>query len=387
MHLDPFFTQTGKNPDEFRKWARNQDELEIDDLIADFTKDLKHGAAYNATTALRSFCSHNAIGLPKSTAKYTNEKQYRPYTRAEIHTLLSYLDDPIHKLYVTLAKDTGLRAKHTLQLQYRHIKQDYEANLPSVAIRFDDQEYHKRKAAGLTFFGDETRKLLHECIQKNKINQQDNERIFKVRYNAVFDWLNVARKKADIKSDVQPSHGLRKFFINTLEESGITSDKLDFISGDYGGSTIKQNYLTRRQEELRPLYEKAYDHLRTETDPEIQQQFQDQQSEIKTLKQQLTDLTEKYTDLFTKVIPDIQKQYFTSQTIQTITPLPTEDEQLEKAFKTLPPTIPIEKLKQAYYNIVDLLTPEEKRYLQSGEITPTITNKLLTKLLTDPNLK
>src|SRR5947209_4877183 len=118
-----------RTPDEFVVWAKKQpDGIAVQDLIDEYAEGLgSRSKVHIATALLRSFLSRNAYNqLPKidwdSTVSFTEG-----FKREELQRLLSYLQQPLHKLYVLCAKDSGLRANDLLYLRYKHIKKDFEA--------------------------------------------------------------------------------------------------------------------------------------------------------------------------------------------------------------------------------------------------------------------
>jgi len=117
---------------------------------------------------MRSFLRHNGLNsLPKANLAYTLQEWHRAYKAEEGRKLLSYLDGPFHKLYVYKAVESGLGAQKILDIKYRHIKEDLEAGLEEVAVRFEPSEYSK-KSAGFTFLGKRSVGLVRELIAKGR---------------------------------------------------------------------------------------------------------------------------------------------------------------------------------------------------------------------------
>src|SRR6267378_1197307 len=121
-HLCQHASQT---PEEFAAWAKTVEGVEVQDTIDKFAEDLTDSMQFNFKIASRSFLKHQGFNdLPKSKIEYTLHQFHRGYTPAEAKKLLSYLDNLIHKLYVTFALETGLRSKTILAIKYRHVAED-----------------------------------------------------------------------------------------------------------------------------------------------------------------------------------------------------------------------------------------------------------------------
>src|SRR5438309_11464484 len=99
------------------------------------------------------------------------------YRREEIQKLLSYLDDPVEKLYVLVGKDSGLRANDILRIKYRHVKKDLEAapGKQHVHIEFEPWVYERRKAAGLTFLGPNSLHVLKQLIKQGIVSTNSDD--------------------------------------------------------------------------------------------------------------------------------------------------------------------------------------------------------------------
>src|SRR2546426_59825 len=162
-----------KDPSGFVSWAKTRpDVLEVSDIVEKF------GAAQTETSQLykmsivRSLLKRNGLVMPSMSGKRLVLKDFhRGYTREELQSLLGFLDSPIQKLYVMVAKDSGLRAQDLLALKYRHVKRDLDAGEEFVHLYLEPSFYNRRKASGRTFIGPQTLKLLKQLVAEGKIKK------------------------------------------------------------------------------------------------------------------------------------------------------------------------------------------------------------------------
>ncbi len=248
------------DPDEFLAWARKQpDGLTVQDLIDEYAETQSKSNAHTVTALLRSFLGRNGYReLPKidweSTVSFTEG-----YSRGEVQQLLSYLDSPLQKLYVLVAKDSGLRANDILYLRYKHIRQDFEAGKDFVQIKFEDERYKRRKAPGRTFLGPNSMILLRQLVKDGTVKTGPDSKIFPFAYRTITHGLTLAKTKGDLRKELQPSHGLRKFFENCLDRLGMDHNKKLQLEGHSQG--VRNAYTSQEVEQLRGLYGQAYQFL------------------------------------------------------------------------------------------------------------------------------
>ncbi len=194
-----------------------------------------------------------------------------------------------------MAAESGLRAQKVIDVKYGHIKEDLEAGLEQVAIRFGPEEYQKRKSAGFTFLGKRSINLIRELIEKGKIrtkpeNPKDPLPIIPVSYMAAYLALKIAQKKAGLDGKLQPVHSLRKYFEKALDDSDLDHEKKMVLEGHFSGTRMK-HYSDREWENLRETYRKAYPHIDIDAgDPELEKRVQDWQDEKKDLQRQIREL-------------------------------------------------------------------------------------------------
>jgi hypothetical protein len=182
-----------KTPDEFVAWAKIKDGTDVQDVIERISESLPPGAQNGVTACLRSLLRKNGYNnLPKMEFM-PGQLEYHPgYKRDEIQTLLGYLDMPLQKLYVHFAKDSGLRAQDLLSLAYRHVKRDLEAGNELVHLELEPVYFQRKKAAGLTFIGPNTVRLLKQLINNGAVKTDPDAKIFPFKYSTLNEALALA---------------------------------------------------------------------------------------------------------------------------------------------------------------------------------------------------
>ncbi len=302
-------------PEQLLVWAKRQpDGTIVQDLIDEYTEKMTKSNAHIATALFRSFLSRNGYrDLPKIDWDRTMSFS-EGYTRENIQDLLGYLPRPLHKLYVLIAKDTGLRANDLLYLRWKHIAKEYEAGKPYVAIEFEDERYARRKAPGRTFMGPNSLELLKKLIADGLIKKSAEAKFFPFTYRSITIDLTLAKKKAGL-TEIQPSHGLRKFFNNSLDRVGMDHNKKMQLEGHANG--VREAYTSRRKEELRELYGQSYrfldlseGHIVSNEVQELTRKISQQEQHIEALKAELGKKDEVVSQLPTilKELRDLRKE-------------------------------------------------------------------------------
>jgi hypothetical protein len=281
----------------FLEWAQAQSQgVAVQESIEGYTDNLTESVKGQATSAIRTFLTRNGyrdlptLGVPAYRGEYI-----RGYTREEIILLLSYLDDPIQKLYVLFEKDDGFRAGTNISLKWHHLKQDYDAGLRFIHPYLETEYYQGRKSAGLSFIGPDSLSVLKPLIKQGEVvinpkicdprkpDKCECETVFPFSYKTIYEILRRAKKKAGLPESIQPTHGLRKFFENALDkcEPSLDLDKKRQLEGHSLG--VRRNY-TDQVESLRPLYEKAYEHLSLSEEAVADRKMKSLMDEIRELR-------------------------------------------------------------------------------------------------------
>src|SRR5437667_6231039 len=117
-----------KDPSSLVAWAKARpDILEVQDFVEKFGEAQTQTSQLYKMSIVRSLLKRNGLVMPSMSGKRLVLKDFhRGYTREELQSLLGFLDSPIQKLYVMVAKDSGLRARDLLALKYRHVKKDLD---------------------------------------------------------------------------------------------------------------------------------------------------------------------------------------------------------------------------------------------------------------------
>jgi hypothetical protein len=290
-----FVTATGRDPENFLAWAKTVEPVDVLDLIDLAAQSQKSPAIrFNLTNELRSFLRSNGYNnLPKTTNDYTLKEWHRGYRKNEIRELLSFLDNNLHKLYVYMIVETGFRARTLLSIKYKHIAEDFEKRVLPVAVRLGPEYYGRAKSAGFTFLGKRSVDLLKKCIEEGLVEEKPETPIINRTYTNLFKVLRRASRKAKIDLKIQINHGLRKYFEDALDKSGLDVDKKRLLEGHISDTRAK-HYTGREWEDLRPLYAKAYPHIDVDAgDPELEEKIVNWQEEKRQLTERIYQLEEE----------------------------------------------------------------------------------------------
>lgn len=285
------------DPEALVKWAKtHSDSLEVQDIIEKFAETKPPASQGSNITAVRSFLKRNGYGQLPSMARPPAQLNWHPgYKRHEIQQLLGYLDNKVQKFYVVAGKDCGLRATMLISLRYRHVKKDLEAGSEFVHLYLEPRYYGRRKAAGLTFLGPNSVKALRELIKEGRIRTDPDSRLFPQAYGSITEAIRRARNKAGLDPLIQPNHGLRKFFENSLDKVGMDHHKKLQLEGHSQG--VRAHYTDRDVEELRKLYQQAYQYLDLSEQAAADLRVKDLETKVKTLEEHKAKLESRLAEL------------------------------------------------------------------------------------------
>ena len=220
--------------------------------------------------AIRSFLRHNGYNsLPKTDLQYVSQQWHRGYRRGEIEKLLALLRQKIHRLFVVMAAESGLRSNILMQLRYSHIMEDLERGTIPLAVRLEPRFYVGKKAAGYTFLGDGSIHLIRECLTEGLIERKLESKVIPRCYWSVWAAINRARRRIGLNPTIQPCHEFRKYFENALDEANIDHEKKMIIEGHFVGTRAK-HYTDRDVEQLREIFRRAYPFIRLSFDEPVQ---------------------------------------------------------------------------------------------------------------------
>ena len=135
-----------------------------------------------------------------------------------------------------MAAESGLRSHILMQLNYGHIKDDLESQTVQVAVRFEPRFYVGKKAAGYTFLGDGSARLIREFLDRRLIGETADSRLIPRSYYAIRTAIHRANRILGLDPTIQTCHGLRKYFENALDAASIDHEKKMVIEGHFAGT-------------------------------------------------------------------------------------------------------------------------------------------------------
>jgi hypothetical protein len=135
--------------------------------------------------------------------------------------------------------------------------EDLETGTTPIAVRLEPLFYVGKKAAGYTFLGAGSMRLLKRCIEDKLVEPSPDAKLIPRSYYGVWVAIHRAKSKAGLDPKIQTCHGFRKYFENALDEAAIDHERKMMIEGHFAGTRAK-HYTNRDIEELRGLYRKAF---------------------------------------------------------------------------------------------------------------------------------
>ncbi len=306
-YMGRFQLLTGHSPEQFLQWCKTVESVEVQDLIDKTSVEFKPAIQFCYRVALRSFLRHNGYNsLPKADLQYVSQAWHRGYKRHEVQLLLGHLRQKIHKLFVIMAAESGLRSHVLMELRYRHVLEDLENGTIPVAVRLEPRFYAGKKAAGYTFLGEGSAGMLRECIKEGLVEGGPNSRLIQRSYYGVWAAIHRAKRKAGLDPKVQTCHGFRKYFENALDHASIDHERKMIIEGHFAGTRAK-HYTDRDIDQLRETYRKAYSYVDLKGEGEVKLRPELWHSEKLVLERKVNDLTDKILRL-TETLLELQKR-------------------------------------------------------------------------------
>ena len=269
-YLNRFQLLTGLTPEQFLAWCKTVESIEVQDLIDRTSLEFKPAIQFCYRVALRSFLHHNGYNsLPKADLQYVSQAWHRGYKREEIQRLLAQLRNKLHSLFVMIAAESGLRSHVLMQLNYGHIKEDLESGTVPMAVRLEPRFYAGKKAAGYTFLGQGSARLLKQASRDGLVVEEPDARLIPRSYYSIRVAIYQAKRTIGLDPQIQPCHGFRKYFENALDDANVDHEKKMIIEGHFAGTRAK-HYTDRDVEELRDMYRTAYPFVRLSLDEPLQ---------------------------------------------------------------------------------------------------------------------
>ncbi len=236
-YMGRFQILTGLSPEQFLQWCKTVESVEVQDLIDKTSMEFKPAIQFCYRVTIRSFLRHNGYnGLPKADLQYVSQAWHRGYKRDEIRALLGQLRKKHHRLFVVMAAESGLRSHVLMELRYRHVMEDLENGTIPVAVRLEPRFYVGKKAAGYTFLGAGSVRMLKECVEEKLVEARPDTMLFRRGYYGVWAAVHRASRKAGLDPKIQTCHGFRKYFENALDDANIDHEKKMVIEGHFAGT-------------------------------------------------------------------------------------------------------------------------------------------------------
>ena len=186
-----------------------------------------------------------------------SQEWHRGYKREEIQRLLAQLRKKHHRLFVMMAAESGLRSHVLMELRYRYVVEDLQSGTVPMAVRLEPRFYAGKKAAGYTFLGQGSARLLKEAIHDGLVVEEPDARLIPRSYYSIRVAIYQAKRTIGLDPQIQPCHGFRKYFENALDDANVDHEKKMVIEGHFAG-TRARHYTDRDIEQLRGVYGKSY---------------------------------------------------------------------------------------------------------------------------------
>ena len=277
----------------------------VDTYIGSLTaQGLSSCTISNYVKAIKTFCKANKLSLNLPFAMKTKVKNQDVAPKPEELTKIVDLADLCGKVTVSMMALGGLREGTLAKLQYRHIKEDYEANRVPIHLHIELEitkgKYHDYD----TFIGQEAVQHLREYIELRKrghrnippeqlrddsplIRNAKTKQVEPISENAIYRLIHrlyfeaglIVKTEYKVKSDkvrnryrLRP-HSIRKYFRTQL--GLLNTIPVDYIEYMMGHTISTYNDVKSNTEKLRELYATSGLSIRPKT----------KQSKIDQLKQ------------------------------------------------------------------------------------------------------
>jgi len=222
-----------------------------------------------------SFFKHHRIPVEPDREKHVYVKYHnRDITKKEIKRILEHANIRDRTFFLMML-ESGLRPNTLVQLRYKHIKKDIEANRVPMMIELPSELLKDRVSARWTFIGEDAFKSLKEYL-KTRIPLKNEDLIFtpersdvKREYLAPTTFTNkfggialklgITEREEKGKPRKIRLYCLRKYFNNELRYEGFDPAYKEFWMGH---ETTQTHYISRDIEKHREIYAKAYTSLR-----------------------------------------------------------------------------------------------------------------------------
>ena len=104
-----------------------------------------------------------------------------------------------------MAAESGLRSHVLMELRYRHVMEDLESGTIPMAVALEPRFYTGKKAAGYTFLGQGSVRLLHDCLNEGLIEEKPDSRLIDRSYYGIWAAVHRAKGKAGLDPKYSPA--------------------------------------------------------------------------------------------------------------------------------------------------------------------------------------
>ena len=298
----------------YEEWRdREQYTDKLNERLQDYYLSLKGYASLSRkglVSPIISFLKFYGINVKISMEKYTCVKYgNRAITKEEIKRILEHSNLRDRTFYL-LALETGLRPNTLVQLQYKHIKEDFEKNTVPMAINVPAMIVKDRVGDRISFIGEDGFKSLKEYLSP-RLPLKDNDFLFAPlkplrtkdtpylkrntftnQFSKQVIRLGIEKQREKLKPKKISLYSLRKYFRNNI---GLDKSVREYFMGHSLGTDAF--YIDRTNiDKYRKMYAEAYPKIRIyEHIPFEVREFKDKleiaEEEIKALKKQVKYLS------------------------------------------------------------------------------------------------
>ena len=223
-------------------------------------------------TIIASFFKHNKIRVEPDREKHVFVKYHnRDLKREEIKRILEHADIRDRTFFLMML-ESGLRPNTLVQLRYKHIKEDFQANRVPMKIDLPSELMKDRVEPRWTFIGQDALESLKEYL-KPRMPLQNEDLIFAPersdmkhpflvpetfsnKFAKIALKLRITERREKGKPKTIRLYCLRKYFMNNI--------RCDTAFREFwmGHKTTQTHYVSRDIERHREEYARAYENLR-----------------------------------------------------------------------------------------------------------------------------
>ena len=253
-----------------------------------------------------SFFQHHRIPLEVDKQKHLFVKYHnRDITKEELKRILEHCKIR-EKAFFLIMAESGLRPYTIVQLRYRHIKRDFEANKIPMMIELPAEILKDRVGNRFSFIGEDGYNVLKEYLSTRIPLNNDNLVFVRERkrgsgilnaetFSNKFSKTVLKLQLDEITEKGKPKplrlYCLRKFFRNNIR---VDMAFREFWMGHKWGTD--EHYLTRNVDRHREVYAEAYESLRiyeqaTKEMKQLNEELEKTKEELEALRKQVKYLS------------------------------------------------------------------------------------------------